>query len=70
MRPLTKTVLGLGVAGAGVLGWASLVERNAFVLRRFEVPVLPPGADPLRVLHLSDIHLVPRQSHKASWLRR
>ena len=33
MRAVTKTVLGLGVAGAGVLGWASLVERNAFVLQ-------------------------------------
>jgi predicted MPP superfamily phosphohydrolase len=69
MRPLTKTVLGLGVAGAGVLGWASLVERNAFVLRRFDVPVLPRGAEPLRVLHLSDIHLVPQQSRKAEWIR-
>ena len=50
MRALTKTVLGLGVAGAGVLGWASLVERNAFVLRRFEVPVLSGGGVHDRVL--------------------
>lgn len=70
MRALTKTVLGLGVAGAGVLGWASLIERNAFVLRRFEVPVLPAGAEPLRVLHLSDVHLLPRQKLKAAWIRR
>ena len=69
MRALTKTVLGVGAAGAGVLAWASLVERNAFVLRRFELPVLPEGAEPLRVLHLSDIHLVPRQGRKAQWLR-
>ena len=69
MRALTKTVLGLGVAGAGVLGWASLIERNAFVLRRFEVPVLPAGAEPLRVLHLSDLHLLPRQSRKAAWIQ-
>ena len=68
MRAATKTVLGLGLAGAGVLGWASLVERNAFVLRRFEVPVLPQGAEPLRVLHLSDLHLLPRQRAKRSWV--
>lgn len=68
MRAVTKTVLGLGLAGAGVLGWASLVERNAFVLRRFEVPVLPDGAEPLRVLHLSDLHLLPRQRAKAAWV--
>ncbi|GAA3707030.1 metallophosphoesterase [Terrabacter ginsenosidimutans] len=72
MRPVTKTVLktalGLGLAGAGVLGWASLVERNAFVLRRFDVPVLPDGAAPLRVLHLSDLHLLPRQRAKRAWV--
>jgi predicted MPP superfamily phosphohydrolase len=69
MRAVTKTVLGLGAAGAAVLGWSSLVERNAFVLRRFEVPVLPEGAPPLRVLHVSDIHLVPRQRARATWVR-
>ena len=69
MRAVTKTVLGLGAAGAAVLGWSSLIERNAFVLRRFAVPVLPEGAAPLRVLHLSDLHLVPRQRMKATWVR-
>ncbi|HET7399855.1 MAG TPA: metallophosphoesterase [Intrasporangium sp.] len=69
MHPVTATTLGLGAAGLGVLGWASLVERNAFVLRRFTVPVLPAGAAPLRVLHVSDLHLVPRQRHKARWVR-
>ncbi|GAA5030407.1 metallophosphoesterase [Terrabacter aeriphilus] len=68
MRAVTKTVLGLGLAGTGVLGWASLVERNAFVLRRYDVPVLPVGAEPLRVLHLSDLHLLPRQRAKAAWV--
>ncbi|GAB3057264.1 metallophosphoesterase [Intrasporangium mesophilum] len=68
MRAVTKTVLGLGLAGAGVLGWASVVERNAFVLRRFEVPVLPEGTEPLRVLHVSDMHLLPRQRAKAKWV--
>jgi predicted MPP superfamily phosphohydrolase len=69
MRAVTKTVLGLGLTGVGVLGWASLIERNAFVVRRFDVPVLPAGADPVRVLHLSDMHLVPRQRRKAKWVR-
>lgn len=68
MRAVTRTVLGLGLAGVGVLGWASLVERNAFVLRRFDVPVLPAGAEPLRVLHLSDMHLLPRQRAKSRWI--
>ena len=55
--------------GAGGLAYASLIERNAFVVRRASVPVLPRGAAPLRVLHVSDIHLVPRQSRKIEWIR-
>jgi predicted MPP superfamily phosphohydrolase len=68
MHGVTKTMLGLTAAGLGVLGWASLVERNAFALRRFTVPVLPPGSPDLRVLHLSDLHLLPRQKMKAQWV--
>ena len=40
-----------------------------FALRAHEVPVLPPGARPLRVLHISDLHLVPRQRRKVAWVR-
>lgn len=68
MHPLTKTTLGLGAAGLGVLGYATLIERNAFTLRRFTAPVLPPGSPSLRVLHLSDLHLLPRQRRKAAWV--
>jgi len=68
-RAALHTSAGLTALGAGGLAYASLVERNAFTVRRFSLPVLPPGSAPLRVLHLSDIHLVPRQSRKISWLR-
>jgi len=68
-RAALHAAAGLTAVGAGGLAYASLVERNAFTVRRFSVPVLPPGSAPLRVLHLSDIHLVPRQSRKISWLR-
>ena len=33
------------------------------------MPVLPAGARPLRVLHLSDIHMTPSQSRKQEWVR-
>ena len=70
---LSKKALHTGACltalGAGGLAYASLIERNAFTLRRFSVPVLPPGAPTLRVLHLSDIHLVPRQKRKIEWIR-
>lgn len=68
-RTALHTVAGLAAIGAGGLAYASLIERNAFTLRRFSVPVLPHGAAPLRVLHISDIHLVPRQARKIAWIR-
>ncbi len=33
------------------------------------MPVLTPGSTPLRVLHLSDLHMLPRQRRKQAWLR-
>ena len=33
------------------------------------MPVLTPGSTPLRVLHLSDIHMRPSQRRKQAWLR-
>ncbi|CUR60635.1 Metallophosphoesterase [metagenome] len=66
---LTRT-LGAGAAvGAASLGYA-LWEAQQFTLRRVTVPLLPAGHSPLRVLHLSDIHLTPRQSGKIDWVRR
>lgn len=56
----------LGVLGG--LGWA-LTEARLYTLRRVEVPVLPPGATPLTVLHVSDFHLVPTQRDKVAWIR-
>jgi predicted MPP superfamily phosphohydrolase len=55
--------------GAAALAYGSLIERNAFVLRRVDVPVLPPGARPIRLLHVSDLHLLPRQRRKQDWVR-
>lgn len=52
-----------------MFGYASMIERNWFVLRRHEVPVLPASAQPVRVLHISDAHLTPGRSRLLSWLR-
>lgn len=54
--------------GAGLAGLAySYAEAHAYVLRRFTLPVLPPGSPDLRVLHVSDLHLAPWQYRKATW---
>ena len=44
-------------------------EARAYTLRRVELPLLPPGHEPLTVLHLTDIHMTPDQRRKQEWLR-
>jgi uncharacterized protein len=66
--PLAR-LLGLGaLAGVAGLGYAAGIEVRSFTVRRVDVPVLPPGSRPIRVLHVSDLHLTPRQAHKLAWL--
>lgn len=66
---MRRAVTALGAAGMGALLYGSLIERNAFTLRRFDVPVLPAGAQPIRVLHLADLHITARQRRKLAWVR-
>lgn len=58
------TAGGLAVAGYG------LSEARRYTLRRVGLPVLPAGSRPLRVLHLSDLHVTPGQARKLAWIRR
>lgn len=57
------------VAGAVAYLYGTRYEAHAYTLRGFEVPVLAAGADPVRVLHLSDLHVVPAQRDKIDWVR-
>jgi predicted MPP superfamily phosphohydrolase len=65
---LTRGALGVVALGAGCVAYAGLVEVRAFALRRVDVPVLPPGADPVRVLHVSDLHLTPASVARQRWV--
>jgi len=66
----TARVLGAGVlAGAATLAYSAGVEVRWFALRRVTVPLLPPGQGPVRVLHVSDLHLTPTQTRKRQWVR-
>ncbi|MFD1663242.1 metallophosphoesterase [Streptomyces caeni] len=69
MRARYGAPLGItAVAAAGLL-YSAGFEARSFRLRRTTVPVLPPGARPLRVLQVSDIHMVSGQRKKQRWLR-
>lgn len=67
--PTTRVVAGAAAAGAAALAWGTLVEPRLFALRRYVVPVLPADALPVRILQVSDIHMVPGQRAKAEWIR-
>jgi predicted MPP superfamily phosphohydrolase len=69
LRRRATHVLGFGVlAGVAGIGYAAGIEVRNFTLRRFEIPVLPAGSAPVRVLHLSDLHLTPTQGRKRAWI--
>lgn len=58
------------MAGAATLAWSAGVEVRSYRLRHARVPVLPAGAAALHVLHVSDLHLTPRQHGKQAWVAR
>ena len=58
----------VGLTGAGCVAYGALVERQAFTLRRFTVPVLPVGQRPLTVLHVSDLHLSTDRRNLVRWV--
>lgn len=69
MRKSIAVPLGVAAVGLAGLGYAAGVEVNLYRVRRFELPVLDPGSKPLRVLQVSDIHMVPGQRRKHAWIR-
>lgn len=64
--PIALSILGIGAAG---LAYSAGYERTRWTLRRCDVPVLAPDAEPLRVLHISDLHMTPGQRSKQEWVR-
>ena len=64
------TLLGTGAAAsAAALAYGRFVELNRFHVRRETLAVLPPGAPEIRVLHLSDLHMIPGQRRKVDFVR-
>src|ERR671912_2705209 len=68
MRAITAVPTAVVATGAATVVYASLYERTRWTLRRFDVPVLPPGSAPLTVLQLSDLHMTAGQTGKQEWV--
>ncbi|MFF0434786.1 metallophosphoesterase [Streptomyces sp. NPDC004327] len=64
-----KITAGLAATAAAGLVYAAGFEARSFRLRRVTIPVLPRGMRDLRVLQVSDIHMVSGQSKKRAWLQ-
>ncbi|HVE75012.1 MAG TPA: metallophosphoesterase [Mycobacteriales bacterium] len=58
----------IAALAVGALALWPLVEPHLRVVRRTTVPALPPGSASLRILHLSDLHLLPRHGRRAEWI--
>jgi uncharacterized protein len=63
-----KSAAVVSAVGAACVAYAAAIEVRWFTLRTVTVPVLPVGAAPLKVLHLSDLHLMPAQEKKIRWV--
>jgi predicted MPP superfamily phosphohydrolase len=59
-----------GVTAVGVAGLAyAVAEAHHYILRRVNVPLGVAGHAPIRVLHLSDLHLTPRHKGRVAWVQ-
>lgn len=65
------TTLAAAVAGGLFLGWGHR-ELNRFELKKVTVPLLPPGTlrgrSAFKILHVSDLHMIPGQEEKIAWV--
>ncbi|ASR38420.1 metallophosphoesterase [Prauserella marina] len=65
---MKRLVTGTAALGAATLGYAVAIERRHWTLRTAELPVLADGSRPIKVLHISDLHMLPGQESKQRWV--
>jgi predicted MPP superfamily phosphohydrolase len=68
VNTIARVAAGTVAAGAATVAYAAVIERRHWTLRTATLPVLAPHARPLRVLHLSDLHMLPDQAGKQRWI--
>lgn len=65
---MLRLILVLVSSGLVVFAYASLIERHWWAVRSHRIPCLEPGARPMRILHVSDLHLRAGQRSKQRFL--
>lgn len=65
---LRKAAAATATLGAATFVYANAIERRRWTLRAAELPVLAEDARQLRVLHISDLHMLPGHKAKQRWV--
>ncbi|MCP2164590.1 metallophosphoesterase [Goodfellowiella coeruleoviolacea] len=68
MNTLGRTLLATTALGTATVAYAAGIERTHWTLRQATLPVLAENARPIRVLHISDLHMLPNQKSKQRWV--
>jgi len=66
--PALTAAAAVATLGAAAAVWGVGIERYLYTVRRATVPILAPGSEPIRVLHISDVHMAPWQRRKQAWI--
>jgi uncharacterized protein len=61
-------VVSIAVLGAGCVLYGIFIERFRYRVFRHRLDILPTGAEPLVLLHLSDLHFVRQDPRKTRFL--
>jgi uncharacterized protein len=61
-------VLGAAALAAAGTAYSAGIEVRHWTLRQATLPILSVGAAPMRILHISDLHMTPGQRSKQRWV--
>lgn len=61
-------VVWLFLAALAAIIWGTLIERFRFIVHHEHVNILPVGSTPIKIVHISDIHLAPWQNKKIKFI--
>ncbi|MGH3788023.1 MAG: metallophosphoesterase [Pseudonocardiaceae bacterium] len=68
MNRLGRAAVGAAALTVAGTAYCAGVEVRRWTLRQATLPVLPVGASPIRILHISDLHMTPGQRSKQRWV--
>jgi predicted MPP superfamily phosphohydrolase len=68
VNTIARIAAGTAAIGTATVTYAAVIERVRWTLRTATLPVLTEGARPIRVLHISDLHMMPGQQSKQRWV--